>query len=183
MLQRIHIIGGPGSGKSYAARHLSQRLGVPAYDLDDLFWDRAPQSYGVRASEVERDARLAAITQEQAWIIEGVYYRWLKPSFARAEIIFVLSPSVYLRDWRILKRFGGRKLGFMPTKRESFLDLYRLIEWNHKYDVDNLKRAMEFIREFENKVVASRCSEDLLNHVTKQSPNLRSSKRPTKTFF
>jgi adenylate kinase family enzyme len=73
MFQRIHIIGGPGSGKSYAARHLSHRLGTPAYDLDELFWDRPAQSYSVQASELSRDGRLAAIAQEPTWIIEGVY--------------------------------------------------------------------------------------------------------------
>ena len=171
MLQRIHIIGGPGSGKSYAARHLSHRLGVPAYDLDDLFWNRAAQSYGMRASEVDRDTRLVAITQEDAWVIEGVYYRWLKPSFERANIIFVLSPNVYLRDYRILKRFVSRKLGIMPTKKESLLDLCRLIQWNHKYDADNLKRAMDFFREFEHKVVACRSADDLLTRVIREAPN------------
>lgn len=171
MVQRIHIIGGPGSGKSYAARHLSHRLGVPSYDLDDLFWDRAARSYGVRASEVDRDTRLAAITQQDAWVIEGVYYRWLRPSFEQAEIIFVLSPSAYLRDWRILKRFVSRKLGIVPSKRESLLDLYRLIQWNHKYDSDNLKRAVDFVRDFEHKLVACRCADDLVAYVTKGSPN------------
>jgi adenylate kinase family enzyme len=165
MPERIHIIGGPGSGKSYAARLLSHRLGMPAYDLDDLFWDRAAQSYGVRASEVDRDARLAAITQEDAWVIEGAYYRWLKPSFERAEIIFVLAPNVYLRDWRILNRFVSRKAGIVPGKRESLSDLYRLIRWNHAYDSDNLKRAMDFIRDFEHKLVACRCADDLVAHV------------------
>jgi adenylate kinase family enzyme len=169
MLQRIHIIGSPGSGKSYAAQCLSHRLRVPAYDLDDLFWDRAAQSYGERASEIERDARLVAITQQDAWVTEGVYYLWLRPSFERADVIFVLRPNVFLRDWRILRRFTSRKLGIAATKRESLLDLYRLIQWNHKYDIDNLKRALEFIREFENKLVAFRCADDLLKRVTKQS--------------
>ena len=70
MLQRIHIIGGPGSGKSYAARHLSHRLGVSVYDLDDLFWDRAAESYGVRASDADRDAKLMSIAAEDAWVID-----------------------------------------------------------------------------------------------------------------
>jgi adenylate kinase family enzyme len=168
MLQRVHIIGGPGSGKSYAAQQLSNRLGVPAYGLDDLFWERAALSYGVRASEVDRDIRLAAITQADGWVIEGVYYRWLKPSFERADVIFVLHTNVFLRDWRILKRFVSRKLGIVPTKRETLLDLYRLMQWDHKYDIDNLKPAMEFTSEFEDKVVSFRCADDLLNHVTKQ---------------
>jgi adenylate kinase family enzyme len=167
IIRRIHIIGGPGSGKSYAARHLSSHLGIPAYDLDDLFWDRAAQRYGARTSEIDRDARLLAITKEDAWVIEGGYYRWLKPSFERSEIICVLSPNVYWRDWRIVKRWASRKVGIAPTKRESLADLYRLIQWNHKYDLDNLRRAMNFIREFENKVFVCRRADDLLTRFTK----------------
>jgi adenylate kinase family enzyme len=179
MLQRIHIIGGPGSGKTYAARHLSDQLGFPRYDLDDLFWDNAAQSYGVRASDADRDAKLMSITAEGAWIIEGVYYRWLRPSFERADIIFVLRPNVFVRDWRILKRFVSRKFGVMPSKKESVVDFYRLIEWNHKYDDDNLRRAMDFVREFENKVIACRCADDLMNWVANESPN-NSVERTTK---
>jgi hypothetical protein len=146
---------------------------MPAYDLDDLFWDRAAQSYGVRASEVDRDARLSLSHRKMLGSSRGGggYYRWLKQSFERADMIFVLSPNVYLRDWRILKRFVSRKLGIVPTKTESLLDLYRLSQWNHKYDVDNLKQAIELIRELENKVVAFRCADDLLNRVTKRSPH------------
>jgi adenylate kinase family enzyme len=68
MLRRVHIIGGPGSGKTYAARNLSHILGIPTYDLDDLFWNSAARSYGVRASDAERDAKLMSITDEAAWI-------------------------------------------------------------------------------------------------------------------
>jgi adenylate kinase family enzyme len=93
MFRPIHIIGGPGSGKSYAAKYLSARLGISAHDLDDLFWDRAAQTYGVRASQVDRDVGLLEITQQDGWVIEGVYFHWLKPSFERADSIFVLSPQ------------------------------------------------------------------------------------------
>ena len=169
MLQRIHIIGGPGSGKTYAARHLlSDLLGFPRYDLDDWFWDNEAQSYGMRASDTERDAKLMSITAENTWIIEGVYYRWLRLSFERTDIIFVLRPNVFVRDWRMLKRFVKRKFAVMPTKKESVLDLYRLIEWNHKYDGDNLRQALNFIRDFEHKVVACRCADDVLSCVAKR---------------
>jgi adenylate kinase family enzyme len=180
MFQRIHIIGGPGSGKTYAARRLSHLLGIPTYDLDDLFWDSAAQSYGVRASDADRDAKLKAITDEAAWIIEGVYYRWLRPSFERADIIFVLRPSVFLRDWRILRRFVSRKFGVMPTKKESLLDLYRLIAWNHQYDGDNLRRAMDFIQELQDKIVACRRADDVLTHVTREAPNHALKRNPDK---
>jgi len=57
----------------------------------------------------------------------------------------------------------------MPTKRETLGDLYRLIEWNHKYDTDNLKRAMDFMHEFEHKIVTCRSGDAILSQVTKES--------------
>jgi hypothetical protein len=109
-------------------------------------------SYRVRALDIDRNARLISITDKATWIIEGVHYRWLRLSFKRADMIFVLRPNVFVPDWRILKRFVSRKFRIMTTKKENALDLSRLIEWNHKYDGENLKRAMDFIREFKHKV-------------------------------
>jgi adenylate kinase family enzyme len=165
MLQRIHIIGGPGSGKSYIARQLSQHCRIPAYDLDELFWDRAALRYGVRAETGERDAHLLAITQGERWIIEGVYYGWLRPSFEQADRIFVLRVNVFLRDWRIVKRYVSRKFGVRPTKRENLLDLYELLQWNHRFDTGHLQQALKFMQEFEDKIVECRHTAALLNQV------------------
>ena len=59
----------------------------------------------------------------------------------------------------------------MPTKKETILDLYRLIVWNHKYDGDNLRQAMDFIRDLEHKIVTCRSADDLLTCVANESPN------------
>ena len=182
MFRRVHIIGGPGSGKSYAARILANRLGIPAYDLDDLFWDHAASGYGVPAPVVERHARLQAITSADAWIIEGVYYRWLKPSFERADAIYVLSPNVCLRDWRILNRFVRRKLGIVPGKRENLPDLFKLLQWNHEYDSDNLKRAMDFMREFRDKIEVCRSTDELLRSVLDIAPDIRTPAADSRIF-
>lgn len=142
MKPRIHIIGGPGSGKSYAAFALSARLGVPAYDLDDLFWDRSAPNYGVRAQTAVRDQQLAAIVARDGWIIEGVYYGWLTPSFAAADRIIALTPSIWVRHWRVMNRFVLRKFGRMPSKKEeSLADLWRLLRWSHVYDLQHLSPA------------------------------------------
>ncbi|MSO19592.1 MAG: DNA topology modulation protein FlaR [Acidobacteria bacterium] len=163
MAVRIHIIGGPGSGKTFAARQLSRRFGVPAYDLDDLFWNSSVQSYGLRASEAGREAKLTAILQQPDWIVEGVYYSWLRPSFERAQIIFALRPNVLLRDYRILKRFVGRKLWMVSTKREGVLDLLRLLSWNHRYDADNLAPAIAFIDGLQREVVTVESPSEILD--------------------
>ena len=98
MARRIHIIGSTGSGKTYIAGLLSRRLDMPAFDLDDLFWDRSASTYGVRAAADVRDRRLAEIVAGDAWIVEGVYHQWAGPSFDRADVIVALAPSVWVRD-------------------------------------------------------------------------------------
>jgi cytidylate kinase len=113
MRPRIHIIGGPGGGKSFAAAALSARFDVPAYDLDDLFW---ASPYRVRAAAAERDRRLADLVARDGWIIEGAYHDWLAPSFDAAHVIIELIPSFPLRQWRVTRRFGLRKLGFGPRR-------------------------------------------------------------------
>ena len=142
---RIHIIGGPGSGKSFVAAELSRRLGVPAYDLDDLFWDGSASRYGVRADVDERDRRLVAIVAQDGWVIEGVYYGWLAPSFDAADMIIEPSPSIWVRHWRVMRRFAVRKLRRNGSKHESLVDLWRLLRWSHSYDRRNLAEARESI--------------------------------------
>ncbi|MBX3331236.1 MAG: hypothetical protein KF722_12585 [Nitrospira sp.] len=167
MIQRIHIIGGPGSGKTYAAGHLSRILKIPSHDLDGLFWDVHAQRYGRRAAEDGRDAKLADIARQERWVVEGVYYAWLKPIFERADLIVVLRPHVFMRDLRIVRRFGYRKLGIGTSKQEGFGDLYRLLLWNHQYDTINLERAMECVEPYGHKLVHCCSADALVSHVVK----------------
>ena len=138
-------------------------MGIPSYDLDESFWDRAANRYGAKASEIERDARLTQLVQQDAWIIEGVYYSWVEQSFNRAEVIGVLRPPVLLRDVRILKRFVQRKLGLVSTKRERLIDLYRLILWNHRYQAINLPSALESIKDYGSKSLLCSSADNFLS--------------------
>jgi len=143
--RKIHILGGPGSGKSYIAGRISAATGIPVFDLDNIFWDRKAGRYGIRASEEDRNRSLARVLSRDCWIIEGVYHQWLAQSFKDADLIVVLTPPVWLRDWRVMRRFIRRGLGFEDSKGETFADFRRLIAWNHAYDGDNLRRARKFI--------------------------------------
>ncbi len=139
---RIHVLGGPGSGKSFVAAKIAASYGMEAYDLDELFWDPAAPTYGARADPETRDQALAALVRQDAWVIEGAYYKWLTPSFERAELIMLLTPPVWLRDWRLLKRFALQLLGRSSSKKkETFASLFDLIQWNHAYEKNQLLPA------------------------------------------
>jgi len=140
--RKIHILGGPGSGKSSVAAKIAATFGIAAYDLDDLFWDPAAPTYGVRADKEQRDQALAALVRQESWVIEGAYYKWLTPSFERADLIVLLTPSVWLRDWRLVKRYvlqlGGKSAS---RKKETFASLLNLLHWNHTYEKNVLVPA------------------------------------------
>jgi adenylate kinase family enzyme len=161
--QRIHVLGGPGSGKSYAAARIAATYAIEAHDLDELFWDRNARTYGVRADKEKRDHALAALVTRNAWVIEGVYYKWLAPSFDRAEVILIMTPSVWLRDWRITKRFVLRILGIVPTKKhETLVSFVQLLRWNHTYDRNELAPARAMIARMPRRVIECRTLADVL---------------------
>src|SRR5215467_6970387 len=116
--QRIHLLGGPGSGKTYIAARIAAALDIQAYDLDDLFWDPSAPTYSVKADQEKRDQALAALVMQEAWVIEGAYYKWLTPSFERADLIIILTPSVWLRDLRVVKRSALHLLGKSTLRKK-----------------------------------------------------------------
>lgn len=162
---KIHILGGPGSGKSYAAKKLSHSLKVPYYDLDDLYWDKKANRYGVKTPQKIRDKKLKAIIKKNNWIIEGVYYEWTHDSFSKADFIIVLKSGVYTRAWRILKRFILRKLGFVKTKKESLKDFIKLFKWNYTFDNDWLIKAENSIKTLKRKTKYFNKADDAINYI------------------
>lgn len=92
---KIHIIGGPGSGKTFLAEKLSKELGITHYDLDELQWDNKSDSYDIKRDPVERDKLLCEVLKNNNWIIEGVYYAWCQQCFANADKIYILSVPRY----------------------------------------------------------------------------------------
>lgn len=152
--KKIHIIGGPGSGKSYMANLISNETKIKSYNLDDIFWDNSSSTFGIKADKKMRDMNLHKILLKDCWIIEGVYYGWLDASFDKADIIIVLKTNVFTRDWRIIKRFLERKIGLIPcNKKETLKGLVELIKWNHNYDKKNMVEAEQMIDKFTHKKV------------------------------
>ncbi|RSD28771.1 DNA topology modulation protein FlaR [Mesobacillus subterraneus] len=161
-MTKIHIIGGPGSGKSYIAGKLAKMLKVPAHDLDNLFWDNESEYYGSQTPPAKRAEKLAAVLVQEKWIIEGVYFSWLEESFRQADYIFILKTSVYVRDWRIIKRFILRKIKLAPVSRkENIKSLIDLLKWNHQYDGSNLVNAIKLMKPYRDKVIILTKNDDV----------------------
>ena len=151
---KIHIIGGPASGKTWLAQFISSQFNIPTFDLDEIFWDRNANRYGIRTLPQKKEMMNYKIFFR---VIHGslrVYtILGLMNSFKAAHLIIVLKTHPILRDIRIVRRFVKRKLGILKTKKESIADLWRLIKWNHGYDNNNLRPALDFISDYKEKII------------------------------
>ena len=99
--RRIHIIGGPGSGKTTLAARIGPLLNVPVYDLDVIAYEGGAgrkRELVVRRSDAER------IADRPGWVTEGIYLWWTQPLADRADRIVWLDPPWRVAVYRIVRR-------------------------------------------------------------------------------
>jgi adenylate kinase family enzyme len=153
MYKRIFIIGPPGSGKSHIARLLSLSLNVRAYELDHLYWDPDRNRYGIPTDTPRRTRMLNDILSEPAWIMEGIYYDWTAPCFEQADVILVLKTNIWIRQWRLIRRFFRHRRQSYSGKRETVKEILQLLLWNFGYERRELPKLMEAVSSSKDKVM------------------------------
>jgi adenylate kinase family enzyme len=70
-LQRIVVVGTTGSGKTTLAGQLSERLGSPHIELDELNWG---PNWTMRPDDVFRKSADEATSRDR-WVLDGNYGR------------------------------------------------------------------------------------------------------------
>lgn len=89
-MNKIIIIGCPGSGKSTFAKKLGQIINIPIYHLD-LIWNKPDQTTITRE---EFDIKLSDIFKGEKWILDGNYQRTLERRIIEADTIYLLDYSI-----------------------------------------------------------------------------------------
>ncbi|WP_183154126.1 DNA topology modulation protein FlaR [Paracoccus siganidrum] len=109
VIQRVMIVGGPGSGKSFVATRLGALSGLPVHHMDHIHWLPG----WVERERLEKDMLTREIHAKPRWIFEGGHSRTYRERAARADLLIWLDLPVGLRIrrvlWRSLRHLGRRR--------------------------------------------------------------------------
>lgn len=100
MIQRIHIIGPGGSGKTSLGAALSARLGIPHVELDDLYWQ---ENWQETPAELFLEKVRTALVGER-WVVDGNYRQARDTIWEKADTVVWLDYPIGLVIWWLLRR-------------------------------------------------------------------------------
>ena len=145
-MNRIAVIGCPGSGKSVLSVRLHEKTGLPLYHLDNIWWK--PDRTHITRDEF--DARLAEILNWDEWIIDGSYSRTFEPRIAACDTVILLDYDTDVCMQGITERVGQVRPDIPWT--EQTLDP-ELVELVRTYRERNNPVLTELFDRFRNKTI------------------------------
>lgn len=148
------ILGRGGAGKSALSRQISDVTGIPAVELDALFWQPGPTPMDPSRWAVCQHE----LVQRGRWIIDGdlgPYDTALEVRLQAADTIVVLDFTFLRCAWRTLRR--GREQAeywrwVWAYRRRSLPDVMRAISSEAPHAKLHVLRNPAMVRRFADKV-------------------------------
>lgn len=150
-IQKIAIIGAPGTGKSTLASYLQKQTNLPIFHLDQYFW-----SPNWTHPEEETYKKIHdKIHNKNKWIIDGMNLKYLESRIIKADLIIFLdySSTVYIR--RIFKRlfqyYGTPSPYSAPGCNEKFnFKFLKFLWWVIRFKKNYLPNIYQLIKQYQN---------------------------------
>jgi adenylate kinase family enzyme len=109
-MDRVAVVGNSGTGKTFLARQLAQRLQVPCIELDSIFHQPGWTELDLQ----EFRQRVGVLVAEPRWVIDGNYMQVRDLVWARADrVVWLDLPRrIVMRriTWRTVSRALTRRV-------------------------------------------------------------------------
>ena len=147
-MERVVVIGCPGSGKSTFCRALHVITGIPLFYLDMMFWNADKTS-------VDKSVfyqRMMEVVQQDRWIIDGNYTSTLQPRLQACDTVFFLDFPLDVCLAGIAHRRGRDRPDLPWIETENNVDP-EFIAFVHNFSTTNRPKLLEFLAKYADKKI------------------------------
>lgn len=144
-MEKVIIIGCPGSGKSTFGRKLKSITDLPLYHLDMMFWNEDKTTV---AKELFIE-RLNAAMSKPRWIIDGNYGSTMEMRMNECDTVFFLdySTKVCIEGVELRK---GQPRPDMPWVENETTD-EEFIDFINKYNSESRPKVISLLEKYSEK--------------------------------
>ena len=140
-MQKVIIIGCPGSGKTTFAEKLNKITGLPLYYLDAI-WHKPDKTHIVRE---DFDQSISKIFESPEWIIDGNYNRTIEMRLRQCDTVFLFDLPTDLCIQGAIARLGKERYDLPWIEKELTPSLKQSIE---EFPHNSLPRIYELLEKY-----------------------------------
>lgn len=153
-MNKIIVIGCPGSGKSTFSRALHSKTNIPLYYLDMMYWN-------ADKTIVEKSifrTRLAETLDMEEWIIDGSYASTMEKRIIACDTVFFLDYPTEVCISGIKERRGKKREDMPWIETEEDI---KFTEYIKGFNEEQRPRILELLEKYRDKnIVVFKCRED-----------------------
>ena len=142
-MNKVIIIGCPGSGKTTFAEKLQKCTGLPLYYLDAI-WHKPDKTHIPRE---EFDRRIGEIFETPRWIIDGNYKRTIEMRMKQCDTVFLFDLPVEVCLQGVTDRVGKERYDLPWLETELDPEFKQFIE---DFPKDTLPYIYELIEKYKD---------------------------------
>ncbi|MBO7254432.1 MAG: adenylate kinase [Clostridia bacterium] len=147
-MNKVIVIGCPGSGKSTFSRELHNLTHIPLYHLDMIYWNKDKTT----VSKSVFLQRLSNIIKKEKWIIDGNYGSTMKIRLDECDTVFFLDYQVEVCLEGVLSRRGNKREDMPWIEDENHVD-EEFIQFIKNYNSESRPKVIELLNMCFNKKI------------------------------
>lgn len=144
-MQKVIVIGCPGSGKSTFSKALHDATGLPLYHLDMMNWN----ADGTNVPKYTFMDRLHQVLEKESWIIDGNYGSTMELRMQFCDTVFFLDYPLDICIDGIKSRKGKERTDIPCTTLED--EDNEFMEFINNYNSASRPTVMELLHKYSHK--------------------------------